>query len=114
MNDDFNSPVLIAHLFDAVRIINSVNDRKSSLSPPDLELLKKTFNAFVRDVLGLKPEEKNDRANSVLDNVITVLLDMRAKAKADRNFKLSDEIRDKLVAAGVQVKDTKEGATWKV
>jgi cysteinyl-tRNA synthetase len=114
MNDDFNTSVLIAHLFDAVRIINSANDKKLKLTQSDIDLLKKIYSDFVFDVLGLREEETNDKMNASLDKVIQLVLDIRAKAKTGRDFKLSDEIRDKLVEAGIQIKDTKEGSTWKV
>jgi cysteinyl-tRNA synthetase len=114
MSDDFNSPVLIAHLFDAVRIINSANDKKTQLTQNDIDLLKKIFDDFVISVLGLKQEQGNEKLESALNNVVSLLLEMRTQAKTERNFKLSDEIRDKLIAAGVQVKDTKDGSTWKV
>jgi cysteinyl-tRNA synthetase len=112
MNDDFNTSVLIAHLFDAVRIINSANDKKMSLTKQDIDLLKKLFQDFVFDVLGLKEEETNNKLNASLDKVIQLVLDIRAKAKTGKDFQLSDEIRDKLIEAGIQIKDTKEGSTW--
>ncbi|HOZ86718.1 MAG TPA: cysteine--tRNA ligase [Bacteroidia bacterium] len=114
MNDDFNTSVLIAHLFDAVRIINSANDKKLKLTQSDIDTLKKIYSDFVFDVLGLKEEETNDKMSGSLDKVIQLVLNIRAKAKTGRDFKLSDEIRDKLVEAGIQIKDTKEGSTWKV
>ncbi|PBQ34872.1 cysteine--tRNA ligase [Sphingobacteriaceae bacterium] len=114
MNDDFNTSVLIAHLFDAARIINSCNDKKTNLTQSDIDLLKKIFSDFLFDVLGLKQAESNDRLDNALDKVMELVLDMRAKAKTGKDFKLSDEIRDKLIAAGIQIKDSKEGSTWKV
>jgi cysteinyl-tRNA synthetase len=114
MNDDFNTSVLIAHLFDAARMINSANDKNTHLTQADIDLLKKIFNDFVFDVLGLKQEETNERLDTALEKVMELVLDMRAKAKTGKDFKLSDEIRDKLIAAGIQIKDTKEGSTWKV
>jgi cysteinyl-tRNA synthetase len=112
MNDDFNTSVLIAHLFDAVRIINSANDKKISLTKQDIELLKKLFQDFVFDVLGLKEEETNNKLSASLEKVIELVLDIRSKAKTGKDFQLSDEIRDKLIEAGIQIKDTKEGSTW--
>ena len=112
MNDDFNTSVLIAHLFDAVRIINSANDKKISLTKHDIDLLKKLFQDFVFDVLGLKEEETNNKLNASLEKVIQLVLDIRTKAKTGKDFQLSDEIRDKLTEAGIQIKDTKEGSTW--
>jgi cysteinyl-tRNA synthetase len=114
MNDDFNTPVLIANLFDGARIINSANDKKTGLTKSDIELLKSIFNDFIFNVLGLKQAEENNSLNEVLDKVIGILLEMRSRAKLEKNFRLSDEIRDQLVRAGIQVKDSKEGSTWKV
>jgi cysteinyl-tRNA synthetase len=114
MNDDFNTSVLIAHLFDAARIINSTNDKKSNLSEADIDLLKKMFNDFLFDILGLKQEENNSRVDGALEKVMELVLEIRSKAKTGKDFKLSDDIRDKLIGAGIQVKDTKEGSTWKI
>jgi len=114
MNDDFNTSVLIAHLFDAVRIINSVNDKKASLTQSDIDLLKKIYDDFVFSVLGLNTGEQNGKADAALEKVMSLVLDIRSKAKTGKDFKLSDEIRDKLTDAGIQVKDTKEGSTWKL
>jgi cysteinyl-tRNA synthetase len=114
MNDDFNTSILIAHLFDAVRIINSANDKKLNLTQSDIDLLKKIYQDFVFDVLGLRSGEENGKSDAALEKVMELVLDIRGKAKTGKDFKLSDEIRDKLIAAGVQVKDTKEGSTWKL
>lgn len=114
MNDDFNTPVLIAQLFDAVRIINSVNDKKSMLTQGDLDLMKKIYQHFVFDIMGLKPEEENGKTGDSLDKVMQLVLNIRAKAKANKDFATSDEIRNKLGEAGIQIKDSKEGATWTV
>lgn len=114
MNDDFNTSVLIAHLFEAVRIINSANDKKTQLTQHDLDSLKLLYRHFVFDVMGLRLEESNNKLTSALDKVMSLLLNMRAKAKLEKNFKLSDEIRDQLIAAGFQIKDSKEGSTWKI
>lgn len=114
MNDDFNTSILIAHLFDGVRIINSVNDGKANLTADDLALLVKVFNDFIFDVLGLKLEETNQKTDAALARVMELILEIRAQAKKGRDFKLSDEIRDKLLDAGIQVKDNKEGSNWKI
>lgn len=114
MNDDFNTPVLIAVLFDAVRIINSVYDKKATLTQSDIDLLKTTYDNFLFDVLGLKTETENTKTQDVLGKVVDMVLDLRNKAKADKNFAMSDEIRNKLTDAGVQVKDNKEGSSWKI
>jgi cysteinyl-tRNA synthetase len=114
MNDDFNTPVLIAHLFNAVKMINSASDKKTELNQKDIDLLKKIYHNFVFDVLGLKAEDDNSKTSKVLGNVVNLVLDIRNKAKSEKNFQLSDEIRNKLAEAGVQVKDSKEGSTWKI
>jgi cysteinyl-tRNA synthetase len=114
MNDDFNTPILVAHLFDAARIVNSANDNKLSLTQNDIDLLKSIYQNFIFDVMGLQTEEENSKANAILAQVMSMVLDIRNKAKVDKNFSLSDEIRNKLTDAGVQIKDGKEGASWKI
>ncbi|MBL7902227.1 MAG: cysteine--tRNA ligase [Bacteroidia bacterium] len=114
MNDDFNTPVLIAHLFDAVRIVNSVNDGKLQLTEKDIALLKKMYQDFVFDVLGLKQHAESSKHTQALEKVMEMVIEIRAKAKQEKNFPLSDAIRDKLTAAGIQIKDGKEGSSWKL
>jgi cysteinyl-tRNA synthetase len=111
MNDDFNSPILISHLFEAVKFINASADSGLALSAESLELLKSTFKAFVFDVLGIE-EQSKEQGGQKLDEVMQVLIDLRAKARADKNFALSDAIRDKLSAAGITLKDGKDGSTY--
>jgi cysteinyl-tRNA synthetase len=112
MNDDFNTPVLIAQLFDAIRLINSVADKKSTLTQAEIDLLKQIYQHFVFDVMGLKKEEESGKSNKALEKVMALILDLRAKAKANKDFATSDEIRNKLTEANIQVKDGKEGTTW--
>lgn len=114
MNDDFNTPVLISQLFECARIINSANDRKEKLKQEDIGLLKKIYKGFIEDVLGLKREEKGGKNNEAMEGVMGLVLDLRQKAKANKDFATSDEIRNRLTSAGVQVKDTKEGSSWSV
>lgn len=114
MNDDFNTSVLIAHLFDALKIINSANDKKTKLTQDDIDLLKTIYQDFVFDVLGLKNEKTDTKTSEALSKVMELIIDIRAKVKADKNFELSDNIRDKLIDAGIQIKDTKEGTAWKI
>ena len=114
MNDDFNTSVLIAHLFDALKIINSANDKKTKLTQDDIDLLKTIYQDFVFDVLGLKNEKTDSKTSEALSKVMELIIDIRAKVKADKNFELSDNIRDKLIDAGIQIKDTKEGTAWKI
>jgi len=114
MNDDFNTPILIAHLFEAVKFINQVNDNKASVTANDLELLTQTVNAFTFDVLGLKNEANTDDNSETLSGTIELLIKLRNEAKANKNYALSDEIRDQLLAIGVQLKDGREGTTFSI
>ena len=115
MNDDFNSPVLIAQLFEGVKIINAVKEEKQTLTQEAIETLKGTMNAFVFDVLGLKDnDEECATDNKALTQAVNLLIDMRNKARADKDFATSDKIRDELLVAGIQLKDGKDGTTFSV
>jgi len=109
MNDDFNSPVLIAELFEASRIINSVHDGKMKIDEKNLELLKQLMNDFILDVLGLKNEQA---ADNDLPNVMNMIVGLRVEAKQNRDYATSDKIRDGLQKIGFQLNDGKEGTTW--
>ncbi len=113
MNDDFNSPILIAHLFDGVKIINSVKEKKEGLTETVIDLLKSLYNSFVFDVLGLQQEEKGDD-NQLAENLMKVILDIRLNARSNKDYATSDLIRDELGKLNIQVKDTKDGADWSV
>lgn len=110
LTDDFNSPVLIAHLFEAVKFIFALNDGKETISPEELEDLKAILNAFVFDVLGLQNIEENN--NEKLDQTLKVLIELRNQARKAKNFELSDQIRDKLLAEGIELKDGREGTSY--
>ena len=113
MNDDLNSPILIAHLFDITKVINSANDKKETLTQADIDELKSIFNTFVFDILGLKDEQSGD--NTVfLDGLISMILDVRQQAKSQKDWTTSDRIRDELQKLGVSIKDGKDGATWTI
>ncbi|UPZ13626.1 cysteine--tRNA ligase [Flavobacterium humidisoli] len=114
MNDDFNSPILIAQLFEGVRFVNLLNDGKVTIGDEDLKLLTKTMNAFVYDVLGLNDDKAADADSEKLEGVVNMLIGMRNQARADKNFALSDQIRDQLIALGIQLKDGKEGTTFSI
>jgi cysteinyl-tRNA synthetase len=111
MNDDFNSPILVSHLFEGARIINSVNDGKETISEKDLVILKKLFSDFIFDVLGLKDDQSQGN-NELLDEVMKVILDLRQQAKLNKDFATSDRIRNELTRIHISIKDTKEGASW--
>ena len=113
MNDDFNSPVVIAHLFDGVRMINSINDGKESISATDLESLKSLFNDFVLDILGFINEDQAAGGNDELvEGLMQTILDLRKEAKVNKDWPTADKIRDDLGILNIEVKDTKEGAVW--
>jgi cysteinyl-tRNA synthetase len=114
MNDDFNSPILIAQLFEGVRFINLLKDGKETLNSEDLKSFAKTINAFVFDVLGLEDEKVSDSSNDKLEGTINMLIEMRKQARDNKNFALSDQIRDQLIALGIQLKDGKEGTTFSI
>ncbi len=110
MDDDFNAPMLIANLFEAVRRINLVNDGKETLSATDRDLMKKEMKAFVLDVLGLQVGVAN--SDSKLAPVMDLVLELRQQARTNKDWTTSDKIRDGLAAAGITVKDSKEGTSW--
>jgi cysteinyl-tRNA synthetase len=109
MNDDFNSPVLIAELFEASRIINSVNDGKLKIDEANLHQLKTLMNTFVLDVLGLKNEQA---ANDDLPKVLNLIVNLRNEAKINHDYATSDKIRNGLQEIGFKLKDSKEGTNW--
>jgi len=115
MNDDFNTPVLIAHLFDAVRIINSANDGKEKLTEQDLKDLKDLYNNFVFNVLGLKKDqEQGSEETGLTGDLIDLILNLRLDAKKNKDFATSDKIRDELTNKGITIKDTKDGFEWEL
>ncbi len=110
LTDDFNSPILIAHLFEAVKYIFALNDGKETISTADLEDFKSSLNAFIFDVLGLQTVEENN--NEKLDQTLKVLIELRNQARKSKNFDLSDQIRDKLLAEGIELKDGRDGTSY--
>ena len=113
MNDDFNTPILISHLFEAVKFINSREGEDSQLLEKDLDAFKSLFEAFVFDVLGLQEGESKED-NNKLDQVIQMLISMRANARADKNWTLSDQLRDQLAGLGIILKDGKDGTDYTI
>ena len=114
MNDDFNSPILIAQLFEGVRFVNLLNDKRESISKDDLEVLTTTLTTFLFEVLGIKNEKESSNNSEKLNGVVEMLITMRNEARANKNWGLSDEIRDKLLFLGIQLKDGKEITTFSV
>ncbi|MCX6242362.1 MAG: cysteine--tRNA ligase [Bacteroidetes bacterium] len=113
MNDDFNSPMVIASLFEGVRIINSVNDKKESITAEDLETLKKIFNTFVFDILGLKNELSGDNSECI-KGLMELVLRIRQSSREKKDWGTSDQIRDTLSELQITVKDGKDGSTWEL
>ncbi|NOY50246.1 MAG: cysteine--tRNA ligase [Chlorobi bacterium] len=111
MSDDFNSPVLIAHLFDLVKVINQVNDKKETLSKDDIVTLKQIFDDFLITILGIKSEKSTDNTQ-VVDYLMQTILDIRQNAKTNKDWATADKIRNDLNKLNIQVKDTKDGASW--
>lgn len=114
MNDDLNTPILIAHLFDGVKMINSINDGKATIDAADLETLKKLYADFVFDILGFKSEMQHTGSakDEVLAGVVDLLLTLRIEAKKNKDWSTSDKIRNSLTEMGFEIKDTKEGFEW--
>ncbi|NQW37567.1 MAG: cysteine--tRNA ligase [Flavobacteriales bacterium] len=113
LNDDFNTPILIAQLFEAVKQINLMSESKASLTQTDLDNFIKAIHAFVFDILGLEKAGSISQTQ-VLEDVVHMLIKMRNQARTDKNWALSDQIRDELAGYGVQLKDGKEGTTFSV
>ncbi len=113
MNDDMNTPIVISHFFEIAKLVNTVNDHKATLSQADIDELKDLYNIFIFDVLGLRDESTADNT-SLIDGLMQMILDIRATAKANKDWATSDKIRDALGALGVAVKDGKDGATWEM
>ena len=111
MNDDFNTPILIAHLFEGVKVINQIKEGKASLTSEDLETLKTTMNDFTFDVLGLMNEAAQNNSGKI-DGVVSLLIKLRKEARENRDWGLSDQIRDELLAMGIQLKDGRDGTSY--
>ncbi|MBU3012666.1 cysteine--tRNA ligase [Polaribacter vadi] len=113
MNDDFNTPILISNLFEAVKVINQIKEKKAILTADDLAEFKTTINAFVFDVLGLMNEASQDNSEKV-KGVVELLIKLRKEARENKDWALSDQIRDELIELGIQLKDGKEGTTFSI
>ena len=115
MNDDLNTPIVIAHLFDGARMINNIIAGNDTITAEDLKDLKETFHLFCFDILGLKEEnDSNEEREVAFGKVVDMLLEQRMMAKANKDWATSDKIRNELTALGFEIKDGKEGSEWKL
>ena len=116
LNDDLNSPILIAHLFDGAKMINSVNDGNATITVDDLAKLQQLYNGLVNDVLGLQNTAggQDSAGGELFGQVVDLLLTLRQEAKLKKDWATSDQIRNRLTEIGFEIKDTKEGADWKL
>jgi len=119
MNDDLATPQVLSHLFEACGVVNRLVDHKATICADCLKELKEVMHLFVEDILGLKNGSAtamngSDEREAAFGKVVDMVLELRAKAKANKDWATSDKIRDELAAAGFEVKDTKDGATWKL
>ena len=115
MNDDLNTPIVISHLFDAAKQINSIASGTLTIDADGLAELKDTFHTFMFDILGLKEQrDGDDKSLKAFSGAVDMLLDIRGQAKAEKNWALSDRIRNELTQLGFTIKDTKDGVEWKL
>ena len=114
MNDDFNTPILIANLFEGIRFVNLLNDKRESITASDLEILETTLKEFTFDILGIKNGKSENKSSEKLEGVVEILIGMRNDARANKNWGLSDKIRDKLLEIGIQLKDGKDGTSFSI
>lgn len=115
MNDDFNTPpILIAHLFDAVKQINLAKEGKQTFSQEGKTELKEILHAFIFEILGLEQNTGSDEDTEKLSGVVELLIELRKNARDNKDFATSDKIRDQLAELGIQLKDGKEGTTFNI
>src|SRR5690554_1142056 len=113
MNDDFNSPILIAHLFEAAKFINGVKEGKETITKEDLEVLKETMHGFIFEVMGLQDVSAESSVDGEkLSAAVELLIELRNQARANKDFATSDRIRDELSSKGIQLKDGKDGTSF--
>lgn len=111
MNDDFNSPMVIADLFEAVKLINSAANKHTELTKEDIESLKTLFQTWLIDILGIVPDKQEDRTD-LLNGLMKILIDLRLQARANKDWATSDKLRDELLQLGISIKDSKDGSSW--
>jgi len=112
LEDDLNTPVLIANLFEGLKILRSLDSGKETVDAQGLERLKNLYHHYVEEILGLTPPKQSATHGGLTESLIRILLDLRLEAKKEKNFGLSDRIRDALMEAGIEVRDKKDGYEW--
>jgi cysteinyl-tRNA synthetase len=112
LDDDLNSSILLSHLFEGVRLVNSVADGNETVDSPGLESLKELFNTFVFEILGLKDETAVQGDEKLTGDLMKIIIDLRQDAKNNKDWPTSDKIRNELKSAGIALKDLKDGAEW--
>jgi cysteinyl-tRNA synthetase len=113
MNDDFNTPILIAHLFEAVRIVNSAKAGTEQINQEDIKSLNRLFDTFVFNILGLQ-EDQDTKGNDLTKEVMNIILQLRRNAKANKDWTSADLIRDELKKLNIEVRDGSDGSSWEV
>jgi len=113
LNDDLNTPIVLAHFFELVKTINAAYQGNEKLSQNDIDAIKQLYNDIIFTILGLEPIA-NESNNELLEKVITLILNERQQAKIRKDFETSDRIRNKLNEIGIEIKDTKNGTEWKI
>lgn len=113
MCDDFNTPVVIANMFEISRLINLISDKKETITEQDKTALKENFEIIFSEILGLKSEQ-SDNTSNVIEGLMSIIAEMRAEARANKDWAKSDMIRDRLSEVGITIKDGKDGAKWEI
>jgi len=112
LNDDLNTPIALAQLFDLVKFIGLLNEQRETITDKDLQELKQFMKVFIEDILGLKSEEVAAHQDNNVDQLVQMIIDMRLEARKNKDFATSDLLRNKLADLGILLNDTKEGTTW--
>ncbi len=114
LNDDLNSPIVLSHLFDAGKVINTVADGKATLSGDDINELQAVFSLFIEDILGLQATSNEETQDEAYQKAVDLLLELRLEAKNNKDWATSDKIRNELTTLGFTIKDTKDGFEWSI
>ena len=113
MCDDFNTPVVIANMFEISRLVNLISDKKETITEQDKVALKENYEIIFNQILGMKGEQ-SDNSNTIIEGLMNMIIEMRAEARANKDWAKSDQIRDRLTEVGITIKDGKEGAKWEI